>query len=94
MIEVQDADLTGAKLSVQASATNGDNEAFTLTKVADGFYRLSGLPVRRGAPAVTVGNGRIDLVGASPPATTVTLTYLDQTPGAAPRPLPGKSRSR
>lgn len=87
-IEVQDSDLTGATITVVASASNGDTETWTLTRVAEGLYRLAGLPIRRGAPALVPGNGRIDLVGPSPTTTVVTLTYVDQSPGGGSTAVP------
>ena len=76
-IPVTDADLDAPSVTVGASASNGDAQTRVLPQVAAGQCRLDGLPVPRGAAAVSPGNGRIDLVGPSPAALTPTLRYTD-----------------
>jgi hypothetical protein len=76
-IEIRDADLTAPVVQVQVQASNGDNETFNLPKVAAGVYRLSSLPITRGATRVQPGSSRIELVGASPSAVTLTIRYID-----------------
>ncbi len=76
-IEVRDGDLTSATVQVQVSASNGDSEAFILPRVSAGIYRLSTLPITRSATRVQAGSGRIELVGASPTAVSLTIRYTD-----------------
>ena len=76
-IEVRDADLTAPVAQVQVQASNGDSETFNLPKVAAGVYRLSALPITRGAARIQVASGRIELVGANPSAVTLTIRYAD-----------------
>jgi hypothetical protein len=76
-IEIRDADLTAPVAQVQVQASNGDSETFNLPKVAAGVYRLASLPITRGAKRVQPGSGRIELVGASPSAVTLTIRYMD-----------------
>jgi len=48
--------------------------------------RLHGLPVLRGAAAVSPGRGRIDRVGPSPAALTPTLRHTAALPGGGAAP--------
>ncbi len=76
-IEVRDADLTAPVVQVQVQASNGDSENFNLPKISAGVYRLTSLPITRGTARVQQNSGRIELVGASPSAVTLTIRYTD-----------------
>ena len=77
-IEIRDADLNAPFAQVQVQASNGDSEVFNLPKISAGVYRLTVLPVTRGAARVQANNSRIELLGASPSASvTLTIRYTD-----------------
>jgi hypothetical protein len=82
-VQVNDADLSAASISVQVTASNGDVENWTLPRIAQGVYRINQISVRKGAPSAVSGNGAIDVLPASvtSPAAPVTLTlrYTDAT---------------
>jgi FecR protein len=82
-IEVTDPDVAAGSVQVQALASNGDAETLTLPKVAPGVFRITSVPITRGAAATAPGNGRFDLVGATPASVTLSLKYTDALPGIA-----------
>lgn len=81
-IEVVDPDLAGIPaVNVQISSGNGDLETFGLAAVSPGRFIRTSLPMRRSAAAAVIppvpNDGVIEVSGP----TSLTLRYVDTTPG-------------
>lgn len=85
VVEVSDADLVGrTTLSVEVTTPQGEREVLSLIAVGPGRFRNTPTTFHRpSAPTILPGNNVIEIFAA----TTLSVRYLDQTPGSNRPPL-------